>query len=58
MKKKYIVEFTDIQGEKEEVELITDKIEWSIEQYCRNRSIVKHEIINEGNSNRKQMLFG
>lgn len=58
MKKKYIVEFTDIQGEKEEVELITDNIEWSIEQYCRNRSIVKHEIINESNSNRKQMLFG
>lgn len=58
MKKKYIVEFTDTQGNKEEVELITDNIEWSIEQYCRNRSIVKHEIINEGNSNRKQMLFG
>ena len=58
MKKKYIVEFTDIDGIVEEVELITDNIKWSIEQYCRNRSIVKHEIINEGNNNRKQMLFG
>ena len=56
--KKYIIEFTHQDGKIEEVELITDNIEWSIEQYCRNRSIVKHEIINESNSNRKQMLFG
>ena len=57
MKKKYIVEFTHVSGEVEEVELITDNIEWSIEQWCRNRSIVDHKIINEGNSNSKQMLF-
>lgn len=58
MKKKYIVEFTDMDGSVEEVELVTDNIDWSIQQYCRNRSIVRHEIINEGNDNRKQMLFG
>lgn len=58
MKKKYIVEFTHVSGEVEEVELITDNIEWSIEQWCRNRSIIDHKIINEGNSNSKQMLFG
>lgn len=56
--KKYIVEFTHVTGEVEEVELITDNIEWSIEQWSRNRSIVDHKIISEGNSNSKQMLFG
>lgn len=56
--KKYIVEFTHANGEVEEVELITDRIEWSIEQWCRNRFIVDHKIISEGNSNSKQMLFG
>jgi len=58
MKKKYIVEFTHVSGEIEEVEFITDNIEWSIEQWCRNRSVMDHKIINEGNSNSKQMLFG
>jgi hypothetical protein len=57
MKKKYLVEFTHVSGEVEEVELITDNIEWSIEQWSRNRSVVGHKIINEGNSSTKQMLF-
>lgn len=56
--KKYIVEFTHGNGEKETVELITDRIEWTIEQWCRNRHIIKHEIINEGASDSKKMLFG
>ena len=58
MKKKYLIEFTHSNGKVEEVELITDNIEWSIEQWCRNRSVVEHKIISEGNSNRKQMLLG
>lgn len=58
MKKKYIVEFTHISGKVEEVEFITDDIKWTIEQWYRNRSVVDHKIINEGNSNTKQMLFG
>ena len=58
MKKKYLVEFTYIDGEIENVELVTDDIQWSIEQYGRNRAIAKHKIIEEGNSNNKQMLFG
>lgn len=58
MKKKYIVEFTHVSGEIEEVEFVTDNIERSIEQWCRNRSVIDHKIINEGNSNTKQMLFG
>ena len=58
MKKKYLVEFTHLSGEVEKVELITDDIKWSIDQWCRNRSIAEHRILEEGNSNNKQMLFG
>ena len=58
MKKKYLIEFTHSDGKKEEVELVSDRIEWSIEQWSRNRSIVKYEILEEGNNNNKQMLFG
>lgn len=58
MKKKYLVEFTYDNGKKEEVELTTDNIEWSIEQYSRNRHIINHQILEEGTSSTKQMLFG
>lgn len=58
MKKKYLVEFIHYGGEKEVVELITDKIDWSIEQWCRNRHIIEHSIIEEGSSNNKRMLLG
>lgn len=57
-KKTYLIEFTYANGQKEEVKLTTDNIEWSIEQYSRNRHIVGHQILNEGNSSSKQMLFG
>ncbi len=56
--RKYIVEFTHSTGEKEKVELTTDRLDWSIEQWKRNRSIVKHKIISEDTNNSKQMLFG
>jgi hypothetical protein len=59
--KKYIIEFTHQDGKVEEVELITDRIEWSIEQWKRNRAIVNHKIIKEESSNQnnnQQMLFG
>lgn len=56
--KKYIVEFTMADGSKEEVELNTDRIKWAISQWCRNRNVVDHQIILEGSSNSKQMLFG
>lgn len=58
MKKKYLIEFTYADGTVDEVELTSDNLKWSIEQYCRNRPIVEHKVINEGNSNTKQMLFG
>lgn len=56
--KKYIVEFTHSDGTKEEIELTTDRIQWSIDQWCRNRSIVNYEIISESSSNTKSMLYG
>ena len=58
MKKKYIVEFTEANGSTYEFEFLTNDIEWSIEQYSRNRSIVEHRILTEGAGGRKQMLFG
>ena len=56
--KKYIVEFTMTDGSKEEVEFTTDRLDWSIDQWCRNRSVSGHEVINEGTIDRKQMLLG
>lgn len=58
MKKKYTVEFTYLDGTKENVELVTEDIQWSIEQWRRNRAISNYEVLNEGQSNNKQMLFG
>lgn len=58
--KDYIIEFTLADGTVEEVKLSTDKLEWSIQQWSRNRHVVKHKILEESNSsqNRKQMLLG
>lgn len=57
--KKYLVEFTHGDGKKETVEFITDRIEWSIDQWCRNRYILDHKVIEEGSSSdNKRMLFG
>jgi len=56
--RKYIVEFTLADGTKEEVEFTTDRLQWSIDQWSRNRRVVNHEILEEGTSNSKSMLFG
>ena len=56
--KTYIVEFTYGDGTIEEVTLTTDRIEWSIDQWMRNRYVVDHKSISEGSNNNKQMLFG
>ena len=56
--KKYLIEFTHVDGSVEEVTLRTDRIDWSIEEYKRNRAIASHQIIKEEKSNNKQMLFG
>lgn len=56
--KTYLVEFTHTDGTVEEVTFTTDRLEWSIEQWCRNRNVINHKVISEGTSNSKQMLFG
>ena len=49
--KKYIVEFTLVDGKVEEIEL-------TIQQWSRNRAVSSHKVISEGNNNSQQMLFG
>jgi len=56
--KKYIVEFTLVDGKVEEIELTTDRLDWSIQQWCRNRAVSSHKVISEGKNNSQQMLFG
>ena len=56
--KKYIVEFTHIDGKVETVEFITDRLDWTVEQYCRNRAVTNHQVINEGSVDTKKMLLG
>ena len=58
MEKKYLIEFTHADGSVEEVELVTDRLKWSIDQWCRNRAIVSHKILEEGSFNAKNMLLG
>ena len=56
--KKYIVEFTYLDGTKEEVEFLTDRIDWQIAQYRRNRMIANSQVLEEGSTNSKKMLLG
>ena len=56
--RKYIVEFTLLDGTKEEVEFTTDRLQWTIDQWCRHRKVINHQILEEGTSNSKSMLFG
>ena len=56
--KKYIVEFDMLDGSTEEIEFLTDKIDWSIQQWGRNRAVRHYKIIQEGSSKSKKMLFG
>tara|TARA_B100001287_G_scaffold7015_1_gene5363 strand:+ start:5370 stop:5543 length:174 start_codon:yes stop_codon:yes gene_type:complete len=56
--KKYLIEFTHSDGTVEEIELTTDRLEWSIEQWSRNRSVVSHKVLKESSSNPKKMLLG
>lgn len=56
--KKYTVEFTEIDGSVYEFEFITDNIEKTVEEYCRNKAIKDHKIMNEDVKAKKRMLFG
>ena len=56
--KKYLVEFTYVDGNKEQIEIETDKFEWIINQYYRNRAIADHQILEQQVVQNKRMLFG
>tara|TARA_R110002153_G_scaffold73906_3_gene192632 strand:+ start:7855 stop:8031 length:177 start_codon:yes stop_codon:yes gene_type:complete len=58
MKKEYTVLFKEADGYEYEFKFVTADIENSIREYSRNRSIVTHQILQEGSNNKKQMLFG
>lgn len=58
MKKEYTVLFKEIDGYEYEFKFVTENIDKAIKQYARNRNIIAHQILQEGNSNQKQMLFG
>ncbi len=48
MKKEYTVLFKEADGYEYEFKFVTDNIERTIKEYARNRSVVAHEIIQEG----------
>jgi len=56
--KKYVIEFKLVDGSKEIVEITTDRLQWSIQQWGRNRAVASHQILKEDNNNNKQMLLG
>lgn len=58
MEKKYVIEFVHLNGEKEIVELTTDRIQWSIDQWMRNRAVASYTILEENSGNSKKMLLG
>jgi hypothetical protein len=56
--KHYIVEFTYTDGTKEQVEFNTDRgLQWTIDQWSRNRAVAKSELINESAASTKRMLL-
>lgn len=56
--KKYLVEFTHIDGKVETLEFLTDRLDWTIEQYCRNRAVSTYQVLQEGVADTKKMLLG
>lgn len=58
--KYYLVEFIHTDGTKEKVEFRTNRRDWTIDQWCRNRSIVDYKILNERDllGGGKSMLLG
>lgn len=56
--KHYIVEFTYSDGTKEQIEFNTDRgLQWTIEQWSRNRAVVESKLINESAASNKRMLL-
>lgn len=47
MNKTYLIEITYTNNKKEQIELTTDRLNWSMEQYQRNRESLNWKIISE-----------
>ena len=58
MKKKYTVLFTTLEGTRYEYEFITENITKAIQDYCSNKQIKEHKIVDENTNSPKKMLFG
>ncbi len=56
--KKYLVEFKMTDGSKERVTFETDRLQWTIDQWARNRPVSKWNVVNEEKNDSKSMLFG
>lgn len=57
--KKLVIEFTHKNGEKEEVEFVTDRsYDWTVDQWTRNRWVIDHKLISEETVNDNKMLLG
>jgi len=59
MKKKYVVEFKLADSSTDVVEFITEDLEWSIDQWSRNRAVLKYTLLETLNTSpTKKMLLG
>lgn len=58
MKKKYTVQFKTLEGARYEYEFLTSDLEKTLKEYMYNKEIADYKILEESNSNTKQMLFG
>ena len=45
--KKYLIEITESNGEVSTLELETDRLDWSMEQYQRNRNAFTWKVVAE-----------
>lgn len=58
MKKKYIVEFVQLDGAVYDFEFITEDLEKTITEYVMNRPILSHTLKEVRSPGTKQMLLG
>jgi hypothetical protein len=45
--KTYLIEVNYTNGEKEQIELTTDRLKWSMDEYQRNRKTFNWKVISE-----------
>ena len=47
MNKTYLIEIKYVSGEVDQIELTTDRLDWSMDQYQRNREPLNWKVISE-----------